>query len=258
MWVILFGGAMEWLRAADAKAEARSKVERDLHMIFIGMDDTDTLQSRGTGHLARAAAAELAEKYPVVGVTRHQLLEDARVPCTARNSCAAILLDLDHADLDALFAKVKAIMLADFQEGSDPGLCVAGSVPDAVIAFGRMVQKELVTQDTARTLATHFGLRLVGLGGDEDGVIGALAAVGLAACGEDGRYVQVGRIRSLQGMRSVEEILAAGAASVETLSGDQVSSGRVLTDKLRPARRGHRPIVVVEPLGDAWRPLKLN
>ncbi|MBN2554884.1 MAG: hypothetical protein JXA97_03005 [Anaerolineales bacterium] len=227
-------------------------------MIFIGMDDTDTLQSRGTGHLAREVAAELAEKYPVVGVTRHQLLEDARVPCTARNSCAAILLGSDQADLDALFAKVKAIMLADFQEGSDPGLCVADLVPDAVIAFGRTVQQELVSQDAARTLAARSGLRLAGLGGEEDGVIGALAAVGLAACGEDGRYVQVGRIRSLHGMRSVKEILAAGAASVETLTGDQVSSGMVLTDKLRPARRGHQPIVVVEPMGADWRPLKLN
>ena len=64
-------------------------------MIFIGLDDTDTLESRGTGHLARQIAAALAADYAVLGVVRHQLLRDPRVPCTKNNSSAAILLDGD-------------------------------------------------------------------------------------------------------------------------------------------------------------------
>lgn len=99
-------------------------------MFFIGLDDTDTLESRGTGQLARQIAAVLAADYPVLGVTRHQLLVDPRVPCTKNNSSAAILLDVD-GDLDTavLLERVRALMLEQYQPGSDPGLCVARAVP---------------------------------------------------------------------------------------------------------------------------------
>ena len=228
-------------------------------MYLIGLDDTDNLESRGTGHLAREIATALAADYPLLGVTRHQLLVDDRVPCTRNNSCAAIALDIngDH-DPAILLERVRDLMLADFQPGSDPGLCVAHTVPAAITEFGRRVQKNLVSQDEARALAAAHGIPLVGLGGDEDGVIGALAAVGLAACGEDGRYVLVGHSRELTGLQPVSEIVAAGISAVRTVTGEPVSSGLVLTDKLRPARRTGRPILVVEPAGEHWLPLKLD
>ena len=74
---------------------------------FIGLDDTDNLESRGTGHLARMMAEALAQDFRVHGVTRHQLLEDERVPKTAKNSCAAILFEGDDYPLSeiALFAR---------------------------------------------------------------------------------------------------------------------------------------------------------
>jgi len=228
-------------------------------MIFIGLDDTDTLESRGTGHLARQIAAALAADYAVLGVVRHQLLRDPRVPCTKNNSSAAILLDGDRTATSAeLTERLRAMMLDDFQPGSDPGLCVATFVPQAVVEFGCRTQRELVTQDEARTLAAAYEIPLLGLGGDEDGVIGALAAVGLAAGGEDGRYVLVGRLRELAGLQPVPALLEAGIAAVQTLDGQPVTTGLVQTDKLRPARRNGRPIAVVEWAGDCWQPLKLD
>jgi tRNA(Ile2) C34 agmatinyltransferase TiaS len=228
-------------------------------MFFIGLDDTDTLESRGTGHLARQVAAALAADYSVLGVTRHQLLLDPRVPCTKNNSSAAILLNAD-GDLDpvALLDRVRALMLDDYLPGSDPGLCVAHAVPAAVTEFGHRVQRQLVTQDKARALAMAHGIPLLGLGGTEDGIIGALAAVGLAASGEDGRYVLVGRSRELSGLQPVSALLAAGIPAVQTAEGQPVTSGLVQTDKLRPARRGGRPIAVVEWASDHWQPLKLD
>jgi tRNA(Ile2) C34 agmatinyltransferase TiaS len=228
-------------------------------MMFIGLDDTDTLESRGTGHLARQIAATLAVDYPVLGVTRHQLLVDPRVPCTKNNSCAAIALDVANGlTPDDLLEQVRALMLADFQPGSDPGLCVAHAVPAAVTAFGRLAQRELVTREAALALAMDHAIALVGLGGDESGVIGALAAVGLVATGEDGRYVQTGRSREMAGLQSVSAILAAGIAAVRTRDGQPVTEGLVCADKLRPARRGGEPVVVVEWTGDHWQPLKLD
>ncbi len=228
-------------------------------MLFIGLDDTDTLESRGTGHLARMIATALAADYPVLGVTRHQLLVDSRVPCTKNNSCAAIGLDVD-GDLDpaTLMNRVRALMLADFQPGSDPGLCVAREVPAAITEFGRRTQRQLVEQHEARELAAAHGLLLEGLGGDEDGIIGALAAVGLAACGDDGRYVQVGRARELSGLQPVSALLEAGVVAVQTTDGQPVTEGLVLTERLRPARRSGRPIAVVQWTGEHWLPIKLD
>lgn len=228
-------------------------------MLFIGLDDTDTAESRGTGHLARAIAGALSEDLQVLGVTRHQLLVDPRVPCTRNNSCAAISVVL-NGDLDegALLARVQALMLADFQPGSDPGLCVARTVPGAVVEFGRRAKTSLVTQAEAQSLASVYGLALRGLGGDESGIIGALAAVGLAATGEDGRYVLVGRSRELTGLQPVQALLEAGIVAVQTVDGQAVEEGLVQTDKLRPARRGSQPVAVVEWAGDYWLPLKLD
>jgi hypothetical protein len=50
-------------------------------VIYIGLDDTDTLESRGTGRLARQIAGEMHQALAVQGITRHQLLVDPRVPC---------------------------------------------------------------------------------------------------------------------------------------------------------------------------------
>jgi tRNA(Ile2) C34 agmatinyltransferase TiaS len=228
-------------------------------MLWIGLDDTDNLESRGTGHLARQIAAALAADYPVLGVTRHQLLVDPRVPYTKKNSSTAIALDVNgKLDPAALLERVRALMLADFQPGSDPGLCVARDVPATITEFGQLAQRQVVTQQEARELAAVHDIALIGLGGDEDGVIGALAAVGLAASGDDGRYVLVGRSRELGGLQPVSALLDAGIAAVQTLDGQPVAEGMVQSDKLRPARRGGRPVAVVEWAGECWRPLKLD
>jgi tRNA(Ile2) C34 agmatinyltransferase TiaS len=228
-------------------------------MVWIGLDDTDTQESRGTGHLARHIAADLGRDLPVLGVTRHQLLQDPRVPSTSKNSCAAILLDADGTiDTNRLLKRVRELMLANYQPGSDPGLCVARDVPATLIDFGRRVQTQLVDQDQARQLAATHATLLEGLGGTNDGIIGALAAVGLAASGDDGRYVLVGRSRELRGLQPVSALLAAGIAAVQTPNGQPVVNGLVQTDRLRPARRGGQAIAIVEQDGDCWQPLKLD
>jgi tRNA(Ile2) C34 agmatinyltransferase TiaS len=227
-------------------------------MLYIGLDDTDNLTSRGTGHLARHIAGLLAGDYPVLGVTRHQLLVDPRVPCTKNNSSAAIALKVDPPDIDRLLERVRSLVLQDYQPGSDPGLCIAGDVPPAISEFGRRVQRQLVGQAEARSLAAAYGVALLGLGGTQGGIIGALAAVGLAASGEDGRYVLVGRSRELNGLQPVSALLAAGIQAVRTYDGRPVVDGLVQADKLRPARRGGQAVAVVEWADSCWVPLKLD
>ena len=228
-------------------------------IIYIGIDDTDNLQSRGTGQLARRIAVELSTEYKLLGVTRHQLLVDERIPYTSHNSSAAITVESDSpADLAMLFERLRAAILSDFQPGSDPGLCVASQVPGAVTEFGRRTQVEIINRQEALNLAAANNILLSGLGGSEDGVIGALAAVGLAASGDDGRYLLIGKIREISGLIDVEELYKAGIVAVQTLEGEPVLAGPVLTDKLRPARRGGKPVQFVTWQEGCWHPVKLD
>jgi tRNA(Ile2) C34 agmatinyltransferase TiaS len=228
-------------------------------MIYIGLDDTDTIDSPGTGHLARLIAADLSEDHQVLGVLRHQLLDDPRVPCTAKNSCATVLLKPNGRwEPRALLKRVRVLVLENFVPGSDPGLCLTSETPVAIQSFGRRAKEQLVSQALARSLAAGNGIDLLGLGGSQDGIIGALAAVGLAAGGSDGRYVMVGRSRELEGLQPVAELLAAGIKAVKTLDGHPITKGLVQCDKLRPARRDHQPVAFVKWQNDHWLPLKLD
>lgn len=224
--------------------------------LFIGLDDTDILDSPGTGRLARDIAAVLAERWPLIGITRHQLLNDPRVPMTARNSANVIHLAVDETmlDLTEVADEVTALMLARFQPGSDPGLCVALAMPLPAVEFGYHTKITLVTKEEARQLAQTHQIILRELGGTGGGIIGALAAVALASTGEDGRFIAVGQIRELRGVLPVEAVIAAGISGVRTPAGQAVSSGFIETgDKIRPALIGGEAVLLVEAAGEQWR-----
>jgi hypothetical protein len=234
-----------------------------LTLIYIGVDDTDNHESRGTGRLARSIAQILGRSFQIAGVTRHQLLVDPRVPCTSHNSCAAVHVRADgDIDLVALADDVQGLMLADYQLGSDPGLCVARTVTPAMSEFGRRAKVELVTQDEAYAVAQAAGCVLRGLAGTRDGVIGALAAVGLAASGQDGRFLLVGTMRELAGVQPLGVVLAAGISEVRQMDGRRLEAGLIDTcgGKLRPALRSGRAILYVQRQADEqpWQPVKLD
>ena len=232
-------------------------------MIYIGLDDTDNKTSRGTGRLARAMAATLSDRYRVWGITRHQLLVDPRVPYTSHNSSATLhLMEDGNVDLSALADEAQALMLDDFQDGSDPGLCIARTILPEMVQFGQRAKIDVVHQSTARDLASRCGCILRGLGGTDDGVIGALAGVGLAVTGNDGRFLLIGRSRDLQGVQPVKAILDCGIADVRTMEGRSLDQGLVDTEgKLRPAYREGCAILFVarhESDPSLWKPVKLD
>lgn len=218
-------------------------------MIFVGIDDTDTLETPGTNHLARSLVAQLAGRYDLVRITRHQLLFDPRVPYTSHNGSASILLRARvPASLADLAAELRNGIRARFVPGSDPGLCVTGQVPPAVREFGRRCQRELIQQTEARTLVTTHGIYLEGLGGTEDGVIGALAAVGLAVEGDDGRVVQLGDWDdTLTGLNPAKAILDRGVELRDRDSGLAITEGLIDVGKrLRPNCRAGRIVLFVD------------
>lgn len=229
-------------------------------MIRVGIDDTDTLETRGTNHLARLIVERLGLAAPDGAIVRHQLLFDRRIPYTSHNGSASIALpSADPARASDLARDVRMILRECFVEGSDPGLCVAADVPDAIRAFGRRCQREIVTMDDARALAAAHGIHLEGLGGTSGGIIGALAAVGLAAAGEDGRVVHWPGWPwpdPLSGVVPIETLRARGVEEVrDEASGAVVTEGLVDVGKrLRPNVRGGKMVVLVEKSADDRAP----
>ena len=165
-------------------------------MIYLGIDDTDTLTTPGTNQLAREIVSRLAGRFRCVSIVRHQLFFDPRVPYTSKNGSASIRLEpLTPVNLPELISEVRHIMQEWFVEGSDPGLVAAEYadpqlIPADVISYAQRCKCELIDQREPRELAARHGIFLAGLGGTEGGVIGALAALGLIASENDGRVIQ--------------------------------------------------------------------
>ncbi len=237
-------------------------------MVYVGIDDTDIAGSPGTNQLARAIVKRLGATAKGAVICRHQLFLDPRVPYTSKNGSASIVLrHATSTELAILIDQVRDVMRAWFIEGSDPGLCVTSVVPDAIHTFGRRCQHEIIDEKDARALAARLGVHLEGLGGTEQGVIGALAAVGLAATGEDGRVVQLDTWPypdELSGPQEAAAIHARGVDEIRQIdSGALVTAGVVDIGKhLRPNIRGGRIVLFVAPAeaGESatWRAIKLT
>lgn len=225
--------------------------------LLLSIDDTDIPGSRGTGRLAREIAEVLSSEYTISGVTRHQLLIHPMVPYTSHNSCAVIHIEgADSNSRKKIFATAKDIVLRDLIEGSDPGVCVASpmQVSSAVTLFGLAAKQELVSQKKARQIAAECGILIDGLGGTNDGVIGALAGIGLAASGNDGRFVQKGDLRNFRGRQRIDELLAAGIDHILTPEGRAVTEGIVTLTKFpKPAFRNGAAVLFVTGSDDSWQ-----
>jgi hypothetical protein len=224
-------------------------------VIFVGIDDTDSLETPGTNQLARHIVHELSSRWTARMITRHQLLEDPRVPCTKSNGCVAINFEVSaDVGLEELANNIRALMLPWCAEGSDPGLSVAaGEIPQEISEFGRRCQRELVTQRDARELAARHGIQLFGLGGTQDGVIGALAAIGLNATRDEGRVIYLGSSQvdhfDISGVYPVSRLSEFGIEEVRRLEGHElVTSGTVaLGKRLRPSFRQGKVVLFVSP-----------
>ena len=235
-------------------------------MIYLGIDDTDIVGSPGTNQLARKIVRRLGHIARGAIVCRHQLFFDSRVPYTSGNGSASI--QLPHGDgipRAELLAAVHAEMRDFYVEGSDPGLAVGTSASAEMIAFAARAKTEVVSQADARLIADASGCYLEGLGGTNQGIIGALAAVALAAGGDDGRVVQVDEWPwpdRFSGVQTVAAIRDRGVADIRSTTGDAFAGDEIDVGKhLRPNWRGRRIVLFVGPPespGEPWRAQKLD
>lgn len=262
-------------------------------IVYVGIDDTDMPDSPGTNKIARSLAIQMAPRYHCKMIVRHQLLFDPRVPYTSKNSSASLQFVADETSpefsLPDLIETLRGGLRAAFVFGSDPGLCVTTHVAAELVEFGHRCQEEVVAQSAALSLAQIAGVHLEALGGTGDGVIGALAAVGLASTGHDGRIVQLGSwpddLSGLQPVKVLHErgidVLRIEQPGFQTASDDLhnvggQSDGSYVETKdqvsahcqvdvgkhLRPNYRQGRAVVFAAPLShedpDLWKAVRLT
>jgi hypothetical protein len=235
-------------------------------VIYVGIDDTDIIGSPGTNQLARKIVRRLGPVAEGAIICRHQLFFDPRVPFTSGNGSASI--QLPHGDdlsRDELISIVREEMLAFFVEGSDPGLAVATHATDEMQAFAARAKTAVVQQSDARAAVARSECHLEGLGGTNQGIIGAVAAVAFAAGGDDGRVIHLDEWPwpdPLCGVQPVAAVRDRGIADVRTLAGERFTGTEVDVGKhLRPNWRGGRVVLFVEPPAEAglpWRAIKLD
>jgi hypothetical protein len=221
--------------------------------LLVGVDDTDNLESKGTGNLAQRLVEALCEAGlgTASGVTRHQLLVDPRIPFTSHNSSACIAWDgAPGVDAEAIAGAAGPFLERTSAPGSDPGLAVAAAPSwsdprrrHELVDWGRRAKHDVLDRSEAVARGAACAVSLSAHGGDGGGVIGALAAVGLRLGGDDGRFLWMPGLRDLAGtvtydqLRSLAPIdVARDPAGREPKGDETIDLGEWIRQVLRESR----------------------
>jgi len=225
--------------------------------ILVCIDDTDNIESRGTGELASLLLKALEENGwgKCAHVTRHQMLVHPDIPYTSHNSSMCFAAEIAPVHLEAFTEYAVAFLTRESAEGSDPGLCIVRvdelACADDLIAFGRKAKQQVVTKDEAYSLARRLDIHLSEHGGTGLGVIGALAGTGLRMTGNDGRLRGKLKMKTETGFASVSDImLQTGVEVVKSLEGAELDSGEriALGDHLKAVMLDGKVTLLVYPL----------
>jgi tRNA(Ile2) C34 agmatinyltransferase TiaS len=230
--------------------------------VYVGFDDTDVAGAdRGTGKFARWFEQKIPEGAMLHGVIRQQLPVLEGIPYTSQNSSACIILDnIEPSQVQDIIDRGAAHIREHFIDGSDPGLCVVpedGSSVATLIEFGRSASTRIVTQKEAMKAVNGF--HLSGHGGTNDGIIGAVAGVGLTLSGWSGRFIEFNGLRDFGRNVRVGDLEARGIRVLCTDRNAMVPGMDDMVDTqdwLRPRLWSGGPVLPVEAVGfGAWRAL---
>jgi len=223
--------------------------------ILIGIDDTDNKESRGTGYNSRqlAAAIETENLGKVSGITRHQLFVHPDIPYTSQNSSACLEVSIEN--LKGITYFCRSFMLEIAAIGSDVGLCIIekSKVTEEIVKWGTDAKSVVLKMGGATEKAQRNSIFLEGLTGTKDGIIGALAAVGLRAGGNDGRFIWLNSKKNLRdiedGIHTVTELINQSGIDKIQSDGNEIINPKdnvYLNEWARPVLRNNQSVLLVE------------
>jgi len=165
--------------------------------LLVCIDDTDNMESIGSGELLEIMGRELeAQGLGKAGfITRHQLLVHEDIPYTSHNSSMCSEWSIDEENYAKVASFASAFLEENSAEGSDPGLCLikeeelTEEMIKRLVAYGKCAKSMILRKWEACKLADSMPdqIHLSEHGGTGDGIIGALAGCGLRLSGQDGR-----------------------------------------------------------------------
>jgi hypothetical protein len=220
---------------------------------LIGIDDTDNQKSPDTSSLGWQLGLKLETdgSSRLISVTRHKLLQNPALPGVRSNSAACLLVESQAESRRDLELACRQYLLHASAPGSDPGFALTpwSQVTPAVVTWGKQAKQELLDRQGAISLARQTGISIAGLTGNGNGVIGALAAIGLFHTGNDGRYAWLPGLRELQGIYGVEDLMTAcpfdrleNEYGRRPISRDQILFG----EKARPILRDGKALLLLK------------
>lgn len=227
-----------------------------MNAYYISFDDTDNLESPGTGHVL----SDFLKGLPCESsfISRHQLFVNKDVPYTSHNSamCAIVKGQIAYQEL---VDQASAYLEKTLAPGADPGLCVAEadsiSAPEELVKWGYRAKKEVLTKAEAYELAQTCGVHLSEHGGTGQGVVGALAAVGLRLTGQDGRVKGKGAVQG--DVLTVRELLAqTGFQRVCCYGRGELPDDAIIYingNKVKAVYQNFSSTVLTVPQGEAYR-----
>jgi len=133
------------------------------------------------------------------------------------------------------------------------GLAMSSSeeIKDELVEYGFRAKKEILSQEEAKALAEKHRIQLEGLTGSRDGIIGALAAIGLRKSGNDGRFIWLRgkELREMAGILSVKDLLKqTGIDSILDLKGNRLGCNEMIHvgDWVRPVIQDNKVLLIAD------------
>lgn len=224
--------------------------------ILVCIDDTDSLDSKGTGAHALEISQRIRKKEwgTPKFISRHQLYVHEDIPYTSHNS--TMCFEVEGVEGENM-VRIKNLCIdyleRESAEGSDPGLCIVelDSLTDRqyLVEFGKRAKERVLTKKEAYQTALKLGVHLSEHGGTGGGVIGALAGPGLRLTGNDGRIKgkyfvgHQGEVLTADEILRRTDIAEIREENGETLQGQQRI---VLGEKVKGVLLNHRIVLLVE------------
>lgn len=226
---------------------ARQGIGEQLAAIVVCVDDTDDeTKSTSTGKVAGCIADRIRRSGGRIrlGITRHQLLLRDDVPYTSHNSSMTFEAIVPECALETLRQQAIEEIVSNSVPSADPGLAFAvlpsqlHAPTDAVqdierlVEFGQRAKMDYCAKESAFRLAESIPwVTLSEHGGNGQGVVGALAGVGLRISGSDGRF---------RGKCDLAKFMGTNVAAT--------APAKALAEELSQKRHG--PVRIVDVLGN--------
>jgi hypothetical protein len=220
---------------------------------LIGLDDTNNPGGSSTGGLA----VRLGKKLEELGmgrseaVTRHQLIRSPLVPCTSENVAVCLSFEAEVNRRSELEMACRSFILREYSRGADAGFALASwaQITADVFTWAKLAKNRVLSRQDALQTARAAGIAIAGLTGSGDGVIGALAAIGLRFRGEDGRFLWLPNMDALNGVYKYTDLMdQVPFDSIENIKGkaprpeEKIS----LAEGIHPILREGRCLLLVE------------